>query len=138
MTRVFGTAVLLLALSAVPAWGAGGGREEAVAEGVQYIDMKPSFVTNYGGTGAIHFLKADIALRVGSGEAAKAVNHHMPQLRHALVMLLSRQEEATLSSLEGKEQLRQEALAAVQQVLETEQGRSGVQDLLFTGFILQR
>lgn len=130
---------VLLVLVALPGLAAGGGNAESeAAEGPQYIAIKPAFVTNYGGAGSIQFLKADITLRVDDAAAAGAVTYHMPQLRHALLMLLSRQEREGLASMEGKEQLRQEALLAVREVLEKEAGRPGVQDLLFTGFILQR
>lgn len=104
----------------------------------EYIELKPAFVTNYGSGGAIHFLKADVTLRVPDPLMTEAVMRHMPQIRHALVMLLSRQQEQGLATMEGKEQLRQEALLAVRTVVETEEGKPGVEDLLFTGFILQR
>lgn len=106
---------------------------------LEYLELKPSFVTNYGGPGPIHFLKADITLRLAKDEqAAPQVNHHMPSLRHELVMLLSRQTDEGLASVEGKEKLRSEALAAVQKALEAETGKPLVDDLLFTNFVVQQ
>ncbi len=116
--------------------GAEGGA--AGGPGLQYIALKPAFVTNYGSGGAIHFLKADVTLRVPDAQMSAAVMRHMPQIRHTLVMLLSRQQEADVGTMEGKERLRQQALADVRAVIEAEEGKPGVEDLLFTGFILQR
>ncbi|MDX9873980.1 MAG: flagellar basal body-associated FliL family protein [Spongiibacteraceae bacterium] len=107
-------------------------------EGTQYVELQPAFVTNYGGPGPIHFLKADLAVRVAGAAAAGLVEHHMPQLRHELVMLLSNQTEASLSSVDDRERLRQQALTAVQAVLERETGAPVAEDLLFNSFVLQR
>jgi flagellar FliL protein len=111
----------------------------AMPQPTQYVDLKPAFVTNYGGAGRLRYLKAEITLRVGGGGKGPAgVRHHMPQIRHALVMLLSRQTEEELSTMEGREMLRHQALQAVQQVLLDEDGEQFVTDLLFKSFIVQR
>jgi len=115
--------------------------EEIAAEPVasRYIDLKPAFVVNYGGVGRLRYLKAEIALRVGGGNDGPIdIRHHMPYLRHALVMQLSRAAEEELSSMEGRELLRQAALEAVRSVLMKEAGRQFVDDLLFNSFIVQR
>lgn len=105
----------------------------------EYLALKPSFVANYGGPGPIHFLKADIALRLGKDDkAALQVDRHMPYIRHVLVMLLSAQTDETMSTMEGKEKLRLDALAAIQKLLKEEEGKPLVDDLLFTNFVVQR
>lgn len=134
-----GCLLMLLWLFA-PAWAAAKEEEkEAPAAASQYINLTPAFIANYGGPGPIHFLKTEIALRVApDGGAEPAVQHHMPYIRHVLVMLLSRQTSEALATMEGKEKLRQDALAAVRQVLEQEEGKPYVDDLLFNSFIVQR
>lgn len=104
-----------------------------------YIDLKPPFVANYGGvpSGRLKYLKADISLRVESG-GEQAVMHHMPAIRHHLLMLLSRQSEDKVISMQGKEQLRQQAMEEVRRVITEEDGDSKVIDLLFNSFIVQR
>lgn len=112
--------------------GAGNGTGE-------YIDLKPALITNYGGPGPIHFIKAEITLRAGKNpDETVKVSHHLPHIRHELVMLFSRQTEEGVSTMEGKEQLRKDALAAVQNVLKEEEGKPIVEDLLFNNFIIQR
>lgn len=105
----------------------------------EYLDIKPALITNYGGPGPIHFIKAEIALRVGKNpEEGITVAHHMPHIRHELVMLFSRQTEDSIATMEGKEQLRKDALVAVQNILKAEEGKPIVSDLLFNNFIIQR
>lgn len=138
--------LLWCALSAVLGCGEvfaaehGGGEGEAPAASTsEYMDLKPAIVTNFGGPGQIHFLKAEISLRVGKNpENGIAVQHHIPQIRHTLVMLLARQTDETLGTMQGKEQIRQDALAAVQKVLQDEEGKKLVEDLLFNNLIVQR
>lgn len=133
-------AVLVLAVScAAMANSKKEGEEKEGAATSEYIALTPALVANYGAAGAIHYLKADVALRVTSGAAAQAsVLHHMPYVRHVLVMLLSDQTEESLATMEGKEKLRQDALVAVQQVMQEEEGKPLVDDLLFNSFIVQR
>ena len=111
----------------------------SAANATQYIDLKPAFVTNYGGVGRLRYLKTEVSLRVGGGSKGPAsIRHHMPRIRHTLVMLLSRQTEEDLSTMEGREMMRQNALAAVQEVILAEDGEQHVVDLLFKSFIVQR
>jgi len=102
-----------------------------------YVDLKPAFVVNYGGVGKLRYLKTSITLRI-DGRGQSGLRKHMPYIRHTLVMLLTRASDEDMSSMEGKEMLRQNALAAVQGVLEAEEGQHFITDLLFSSFIVQR
>lgn len=129
--------VLILLLSPV-AFGQDEADGEAVPAGTQYIELQPPFIANFGGVGKLRYLKAEITLRVAAGDlGAKGIRHHMPYIRHVLVMLLSRQTEEDLSSMEGRELLRQQALEEVQRVLMEEDGEQYVLDLLFSSFVVQ-
>ena len=121
--------------------------EEAAAEGeggpaggaVSYLDLKPAFVVNYGGAGKLRYLKTDIALRLAGGpEGQSQIRHHMPYVRHTIVMRLSRATEEELASMEGRELLRQDVLESVRNMLIEEEGDQYVDDLLFNSFIVQR
>jgi flagellar protein FliL len=137
VTRSLATAALLMA--SVAALASSAKKEEEAAPVSEYIAVTPALVANYGATGAIHYLKADVALRVTGGPVAQsAVMHHMPYVRHVLVMLLSDQTEESLATMEGKEKLRQDALVQVQKVMQEEEGKPLVDDLLFSSFVVQR
>ena len=111
--------------------------EEAAVPGSTYVDLKPTFVVNYGGVGKLRYLKTSITLRVETGEGQTHIRRHMPYLRHKVVMLLSGASDEDMSSMEGRELLRQNALAAVREALVAEEGVQFVTDLLFSSFIVQ-
>ncbi|UAW98225.1 flagellar basal body-associated protein FliL [Halopseudomonas nanhaiensis] len=111
--------------------------EEPVTAEPQYVELKPAFVGTIGPGPKIQYLKVDVALRVNQPAAVAKVQYHDPLIRNALVGLFARQSREALATLEGKEQLRAEALAAVRTVLEEEEGEPLVDDLLFTNLITQ-
>ena len=133
--------LLILSLAVLPAWSQDDEMAEppdTIAAGAtQYIELKPAFVTNFGGPGKLRYLKTDITLRVAA-TGVPAIRHHMSQIRHVLIMLLSRQGEEDISSMEGKELLRQRALEEVRALLIEEDGQEQVVDLLFGSFIVQQ
>jgi len=109
--------VLMSALGIVlPVLAEGGG--EALKEGINYIAIKPALVVNYGGPGRVKYIKAEISLRTEDAKAAEEVTHHMPLIRDTLIMLISSVTDEQMSTGEGKEKMRQEALVKVNEALE--------------------
>jgi flagellar FliL protein len=117
--------------------GSDNGDSTRAARDMRYVDMTPPFVVSIGHSGRIGYLKAGVSLRVEE-KAATAVELHMPALRHELVLLLSRQQAAALERVEGRERLRNEALESVRRALSENANAEGIEDLLFTSFIVQR
>ncbi|MBU2014653.1 flagellar basal body-associated protein FliL [Pseudomonas sp. NP21570] len=111
--------------------------EDAAATQTLYYALTPAMVGNYGSGERLKYYKADVALRISSKEVEDRIKHHEPLIRHQLVMLFSQQTDETLSGPEAKEQLRQEALRQVREVLEQEEGKPLVDDLLFNNLIIQ-
>ncbi|CRM35147.1 MULTISPECIES: flagellar basal body-associated FliL family protein [Pseudomonas] len=113
--------------------------KEGEAPKVSYISLTPPFVGNYGldGTAKLKVFKADIALRVTGTEAAAAVKANDALIRNQLVALFTQQTNEAMSTVEGKEKLRQEALKQTQQVMNDETGKPMVEDLLFNNLIIQ-
>jgi len=106
--------------------------EEAV-----YVDLKPEFVINFRDrNNRPKFLKAEMAVATHDSDIESAITRHMPAIRNNLVLLLSRQIYEDLVPNEGKEALRQQALAEVQSVLVAQIGKPGVEDLYFSNFIM--
>lgn len=111
--------------------------EENVDE-TRYLDLTPPLVTNYGGPGRMKYIKAEVSLKVDSQEEFRAVMHHAPLLRHTMVMLLSKQTDESVGTLQGKEQIRLDALKATQAMMQAEEGDAMIDDLLFSTFFVQR
>jgi len=137
--------LLVAALFLAVAAGASMASEKAAESGGEperafdYLALTPAFVVNYGTSGKVGFLKADVSLRVATAAKA-AVELHMPAIRHELIMLLSAQDEESLASAPAHEDLRLTALESVRRLLEEAAGTrpEEIQDLLFTSFITQR
>ena len=109
--------------------------EEAPGSGTLYVELSPSFITNYIAPQIRHF-KADVTLMVENNATADAVNRNQPYIRNNLVMLFSRQTEDALQSPEGRQHLKEEALQEVLNALEAESEPTGVKEVLFTSFIV--
>ncbi|KPZ24148.1 putative Flagellar protein FliL [Pseudomonas viridiflava] len=129
--------LMLLALS-LPVMA----QEEAKEEGppkAAYVSLTPPFVGNYALDGGpkLRVYKADIALRVTGADAEAAVKRNDALIRNQLVSLFTQQTVDTMSSAEAKENIRQEALKQVQRVMNDEEGKPVVEDLLFNNFIVQ-
>lgn len=114
--------------------------EEGATPKVQYHELKPSFVANFGDTSAkrLKFIKADLTAKVYSEEAILAIETHNALVRHQVVMILSAQTEESLAAATGQETLRKLIVEKVKAVLKDETGKEQIDDLLFTSFVVQR
>jgi flagellar protein FliL len=105
-----------------------------------YYGLGESFVSNYDGAGRLKYLKADISVRMEPGTAA-LIDKHLPYLRNRIVVLLAAQIEENLTSTQGKEVLRMQALDEIRTALDFLEG-PGISDrimnLYFTSFVVQR
>ena len=113
--------------------------DDSSAPKTQYVDIRPSFVINFGGVKKkLKFAKVDISIQVASIEQGNLLEKHFPLVRNTFVMLLSRQSDETMGSSAGQETIRVEALKEVQNVLKEETGRVIADDLYFTNFVVQQ
>jgi len=120
LVRKLGLTLLCCAsgLSAHSTLASSGGGEK-FKEGVNYIAIKPSLVVNYGGPGRVKYIKAELSLRTEDIHSAQEVSHHMPLIRDTLIMLISSVTDEQMASGEGKEKMRVEALAKINEALES-------------------
>ncbi len=96
---------------------ASGGSGPKFAEGVNYIDVTPPLIVNYGGAGKMRYIKAEISIRTEDMAGATEITHHLPLIRDKLISILSVQTEESISTAEGKEKLRLFALQEINKVL---------------------
>lgn len=113
--------------------------EHAVASYILIGEPGKPLLVNLADTSEADFLQVEVQLLTSSPELEAKVKAHMPALRHALLTLFSQQKSPELKTAQGREQLRQQALAEVRKVLEkqAEIDPDEVEDLLFTSFIMQ-
>ncbi|MDO3382587.1 flagellar basal body-associated FliL family protein [Gilvimarinus algae] len=114
--------------------------EEAEVPAIQpaiYYPLKPEFVTNYEVRGRQRYMQVEMSFMLRDNDVVAAIELHMPAIRNALVMLMRGQSYEELQTAEGKELLRQQALLKVQEVLQQEIGKPGIEQVLFTNLVLQ-
>ena len=104
---------------------------------VQYLELSPSFIVNFPHQGRQRFLQASISVMSRDPQALEAVTQHMPVVRHNLINLLNAQMLLVFEDPTGIELLRQLATQEVKQVLMREIGREGIEEVLFTNFVMQ-
>lgn len=118
--------------------------EEVVEEPVNpkpspamYFPIKPAFVVNFQSRGRQRFLQVDVTVMTRNQDVYTAIQAHLPLIKNRLVMLLGGQVYEELQTDEGRELLRQQALEAIQGIMEQEIGKTGVEQVLFTNFVMQ-
>lgn len=137
--------VVLLIGGGVTAFLLMSGDDEAAAEesaepAIQpaiYFDFKPPFVVNYQWKGRQRYVQISMSIMTRNPAAIETINVHMPLVRNNLVMILGSQDFEVLRTPEGKETLRQSVLEEIQKILIDEMGEPGIEQVLFTNFVMQ-
>jgi len=96
------------------------------------LDLDP-FIVNLADTPEIRYLKVTIKLELTSEEHTEEVNARMAQIRDSLLILLSSKEYASIRTVEGKMELRDEILQRLNTVLK----KGVVRTAYFTDFVAQ-
>ena len=103
-----------------------------------YVAFDPPFVVNFEAKGMMRFLQVSIEVMTRDPVTADLIKQHEPVLRNDLLLLLGNQTFEMISTREGKEELRKEALAAVAHIISDEGGDPKlVEQLYFTSFVMQ-
>lgn len=106
-------------------------------DGVRYIELRPAFTSNFYQNGRSRLLQLHISLSVRGDATEEAVTLHMPLIRHNVLDLIGREDFQELRAPDGREALRAKILASIQQTIEIESGQAGVENVLFTHFVMQ-
>lgn len=115
-----------------PAHGAAPANAAAI-----YQAIDPPFIVNFEDQGVLRYLQIGLSAQTRLQPVADAITANMPQIRNNLIMLFADQKLERLTTNEGKEQLRMQALTQIQAVLTKEIGYPGVDAVYFTIFVLQ-
>lgn len=124
---------------AVPVEGEEGAAEpvEEVKKDAIYFPIKPEIIVNYTARGRQRYLRTDITLLIRDVDVIAAIETHMPMIRNTLNMIIGGQVYQEIQTAEGKELMRQQCLQALRKNLEAEIGKPGIEEVLFTSFVMQ-
>ncbi|MCP5149450.1 MAG: flagellar basal body-associated FliL family protein [Chromatiales bacterium] len=140
--RTVGRLLVGIAASLAIASTAGAATDKDAAQGAgpaqaEYLKLHPDFVVNVRGGGRVRYLLATVQVMSRDAGILDAAKHHLPALRHELLLLLSEQTYDQLRGVESRKALQDAALTAVNGVLEREEASKQVEGLYFTNFVLE-
>src|SRR5215472_12917155 len=148
---IAGTAVLLLGAGVGAAvWLTAGAKHPAAAAAAAeapkpapsgpplFLGLDPPFVVNFDAEQAVRFLQIAVQVETRDPATLELLKTNDPVVRNDLLLLFSNQKYAQLSSREGKEALRDQALEAVRKVLSQAGGHpEHLEAVYFTSFVMQ-
>jgi len=111
--------------------------EEASTGDALYVAMPRPFVFNVIGGGKDRLVQIKVQLLVHGEDAEQMVKKHIPLVEGTLLKTFSGTSGDEMTTLEGKELLREQALQDVRQAMTEIEGRAVVDKVLFTGFVMQ-
>lgn len=124
--------------------GTGGGEGESAVEApkkpaAHYMPLD-SMVVNFSEKGPAKFLQVEMQLMAHDQAPLTAAEQHMPVIRNNILMALASQKFETVSTREGKEELRTAIRQSINQVLAEQaeiKEEDGIQAVYFTSFVMQ-
>lgn len=91
------------------------------------------FIVNIISGDAAHYVKASITVELTNEAVQGEVQQRMPQMRDAILLLISNKTYEELQDLQGKKQLKAELLSKINTFLQT----GKVISIYFTNFVVQ-
>ena len=101
-----------------------------------YLPLSPAFVVNFEHKGGIRYLQLSLQVMSFDEAAVEKVEANMPAVRNNLILLFSGQDYNFLTTVEGKEKLREEVRDSINELVHLT-GSSKVNEVFFTGFVMQ-
>ena len=95
-----------------------------------------TFTVNLTSEGEDRMLQTDVELKVADAKVTDTIKAHMPEIRNALLLLLSSKTASALATAEGKQKLSGEVRAQINKVLNVKEAE-GVSGVFFTSFVIQ-
>ena len=112
------------------------GEEHGGAEKIYYDFGKP-LVVSFSKSTSIRLVSISLSFLVEGADTVEALKKNDPMIRNNLLMLVNAQDPEKLKTPEGKDELRAAILADVAGVLEKMAGKSQIEEIFFTSFVMQ-
>ena len=129
---------LLLLLAFAPLHAADEGEKPEGQKKTYYVPIADKFVVNVQDGAKMRFMQVKVQAMTRDEKVSAAIEANLPALSHAMIMLLSGQDAATMRNTDGREQVRTQALSGLQQVLAEVAGiNEGLEAVYFTDLVIQ-
>ncbi|AWB67375.1 flagellar basal body-associated protein FliL [Saccharobesus litoralis] len=120
---------------AAPAASSGGDKAEMGT--ALYVAMPRPFVFNVPGANRDRLVQIKVQLLVRGNQNEETAKKHIPLIEGALLRVFSGANADDLATIQGKEALKTQSLATVQDELTNIVGTKVIENVLFTGFVMQ-
>ncbi len=112
--------------------------QEQAPPSFAYYTLEPELTTNFYTTGKqLGYIRVRIDIMVAQSSHIPILEVHEPLIRNIIIDLLGQQDESTVKSLPGREQIRKSLIDELNNALLAETGQTLVADLLFTKYLYQ-
>ena len=136
--RLFLIVTLLLSLAPGSPLYAEEPEGEAGPKKALYLALADKFVVNVQDGKRSRFMQVKVKVMTHDEKVSAAIEGNLPAFSHAMIMLLAHQDADTMRNVEGREGVRLQALADLQQVLNDVAALdSGLEAVYFTDFVIQ-
>lgn len=105
-----------------------------------YLALEPPFIVNFVYKDTLRYLQMTLSVMSHEPKILDQVTHHMPAIRHRLIMLISNKTFDELNGKDSKEALRDEMLLEIRNIIQAEQNKTHkgrVEAVYFTGYVMQ-
>ncbi|GAB5499139.1 MAG: hypothetical protein PsegKO_14500 [Pseudohongiellaceae bacterium] len=102
-----------------------------------YMSINPPFVVNFTHLGTLRFLQISLAVMYQDEQYIERVTDELPAIRNELILLLSDQKFEKLNTLTGKQELRGEMIAAINNRILHEDETDVHGEVFITNFVMQ-
>lgn len=111
--------------------------EEVVLEPPVYQSMDPKFVVSFEDPEQARFMQFSVQVMTRDTEVIDSINLHMPAVRSSILLLVGNQQNASVTTREGKEELLVAIKDDINATLEGLGEKSGIESAYFTSFVIQ-
>ncbi|GHF80635.1 flagellar basal body-associated protein FliL [Thalassotalea marina] len=102
-----------------------------------YVPMPRPFRFNVPGASRDRFVEIRVQLLVRGSDNEEAAKKHVPLIESTLLAVFSQSNADDLATSAGKTSLKQQSLAEVHKIMTDIEGQKVVEQVLFTGFVMQ-
>ena len=125
------------ALSSGQSSGSGANTDQASVGTALYVPMPRPFRFNVPGASRDRFVEIRVQLLVRGSDNDEAAKKHIPLIESTLLAVFTQSNADDLATSAGKTSLKQKALSEVQKVMTDVEDAKIVEQVLFTGFVMQ-
>ena len=134
---VFAAALTLVSMLQSPV-ALASNQDVAAPPQITYYTLEPDITTNYVTQGKrLGYIRLQVDLMINNQTNLTNIEHHNPLIRDAIIDIVSKQPEAKIKSLAGREEIRRACQDQVNRLLLAETRQQPVAELLFTKFLYQ-